>query len=69
MDDYMFREHVSKCRQVTEATHYVEILNYSVRARLSGLEEFDDETGDTSCGLRLSQLNRIRFTTRARSIL
>ncbi|TDZ24425.1 hypothetical protein Cob_v002872 [Colletotrichum orbiculare MAFF 240422] len=29
MDDYMFREHVSKCRQVTEATHYVEILNYS----------------------------------------
>ncbi|KAK2036197.1 hypothetical protein LZ31DRAFT_561312 [Colletotrichum somersetense] len=29
MDDYMFREHVSKCRQVSEATHYVEILNYS----------------------------------------
>ncbi|KAF6815673.1 hypothetical protein CPLU01_02682 [Colletotrichum plurivorum] len=29
MDDYMFREHVSNCRQVTEATHYVEILNYS----------------------------------------
>ncbi|OHF00152.1 hypothetical protein CORC01_04560 [Colletotrichum orchidophilum] len=29
MDDYMFREHVSKCRQVAEATHYVEILNYS----------------------------------------
>lgn len=32
MDDYMFREHVSNCRQVTEATHYVEILNYSVSA-------------------------------------
>ncbi|KAL2879667.1 hypothetical protein SGCOL_004996 [Colletotrichum sp. CLE4] len=29
MDDYMFREHVSKCRQVSEATHYVEVLNYS----------------------------------------
>ncbi|WDK15899.1 hypothetical protein CGRA01v4_07180 [Colletotrichum graminicola] len=29
MDDYMFREHVSKCRQVSEATHYIEILNYS----------------------------------------
>ncbi|KZL83830.1 hypothetical protein CI238_09876 [Colletotrichum incanum] len=29
MDDYMFRDHVSKCRQVSEATHYVEILNYS----------------------------------------
>ncbi|OLN86525.1 hypothetical protein CCHL11_10282 [Colletotrichum chlorophyti] len=29
MDDYMFREHLNKCLQVTEATHYVEILNYS----------------------------------------
>ncbi|KAK2064524.1 hypothetical protein LY76DRAFT_587381 [Colletotrichum caudatum] len=29
MDDYMFREHVSKCRQASEATNYVEILNYS----------------------------------------
>ncbi|GJC95376.1 protein kinase [Colletotrichum higginsianum] len=33
MDDYMFREHVSKCRQISEATHYVEILNYSARKR------------------------------------
>ncbi|OHW96292.1 MIT CorA-like divalent cation transporter [Colletotrichum incanum] len=33
MDDYMFRDHVSKCRQVSEATHYVEILNYSGTGR------------------------------------
>ncbi|GKT46002.1 uncharacterized protein ColSpa_06183 [Colletotrichum spaethianum] len=29
MDNYMFREHVSECRQVSEKTHYVEIFNYS----------------------------------------
>ena len=30
MDDYMFRSHVQNCRNVTEATSYLEILNYSV---------------------------------------
>jgi hypothetical protein len=34
MDDYMFRYHVNECRQVTEATSYLEILNYSVRHHL-----------------------------------
>jgi hypothetical protein len=36
MDDYMFRFYVNDCRQVTEATSYVEILNYSVWLELMG---------------------------------
>jgi len=30
MDDYMFRSYVQECKCVTEATSYLEILNYSV---------------------------------------
>ena len=30
MDDYMFRSYVKDCTCVTEATSYLEILNYSV---------------------------------------
>ncbi|KAJ9161560.1 Magnesium transport protein CorA [Coniochaeta hoffmannii] len=29
MDDYMFKSHVQNCRNVAEATSYLEILNYS----------------------------------------
>ncbi|KAI6387597.1 hypothetical protein MCOR23_011059 [Pyricularia oryzae] len=29
MDDYMFHQHVQECEIVTEATSYLEILNYS----------------------------------------
>jgi hypothetical protein len=31
MDDYMFQSYVKDCKCVTEATSYLEILNYSVR--------------------------------------
>jgi hypothetical protein len=31
MDDYMFRLHLDECREVSESTAYVEMLNYSVR--------------------------------------
>lgn len=30
MDDYMFQWHVKGCKNVTEATTYLEIFNYSV---------------------------------------
>lgn len=30
MDDYMFRSYVKDCKTVTEATSYLEILNYDV---------------------------------------
>ncbi len=30
MDDYMFRQHVEGCKNVIEATSYLEILNYTV---------------------------------------
>lgn len=30
MDDYMFRSYVKDCKTVTEATSYLEVLNYSV---------------------------------------
>ncbi|KAL1835536.1 hypothetical protein VTK73DRAFT_5547 [Phialemonium thermophilum] len=29
MDDYMFRKHVQNCKNVVEATSYLEIFNYS----------------------------------------
>jgi len=31
MDDYLFETHVWNCKNVVEATSYLEILNYSVR--------------------------------------
>lgn len=33
MDEYLFRHFVDNCREVEEATSYVEILNYSVSGR------------------------------------
>lgn len=30
MDDYMFRSYVKDCKTVTEATSYLEVLNYDV---------------------------------------
>ena len=33
MDEYLFRQFVDECREVSEATSYVEILNYSVSGR------------------------------------
>lgn len=33
MDDYFFQNHVRACRNVPEATSYLEIFNYSVRRR------------------------------------
>lgn len=38
MDEYMFRIFLSKCREATETTHYVEVMNYSV-SELSYLGE------------------------------
>lgn len=33
MDDYFFQNHVRACKNVAEATSYLEIFNYSVRCR------------------------------------
>ena len=30
MDDYLFHFNVKNCRQVSESTSYLEIMNYSV---------------------------------------
>lgn len=30
MDDYMFRDYVTECKCVEEATSYLEIFNYTV---------------------------------------
>lgn len=39
MDDYMFQSYVKDCKCVTEATSYLEILNYSVSFALEGERE------------------------------
>jgi hypothetical protein len=33
MDDYMFKTYVGRCRNVAEATTYLEIFTYSVSIR------------------------------------
>ena len=39
MDEYLFRQFLDECREVSEATSYVEILNYSVSGRPPGRED------------------------------
>lgn len=36
MEEYMFREFLDECREVTEKTSYLEIFNYSVSGREKG---------------------------------
>ena len=46
MDDYMFRSYVKDCKTVSEATSYLEILNYTVsRLSTAGLSSLRKGSG------------------------
>ena len=61
MDDYMFKSHVQSCKNVVEATSYLEILNYSV---CSSQAVFDTRAG----GMKTNSKRRIHHTTAWKSI-